>query len=61
LQECFDQYQQNLNDCDESCSHCRLSFLFICFVTTTSDSCLADCGAAARDAWMACKAACAQP
>ena len=60
LRACLEQYQSDLERCQDACTVCDWRFLGMCFSSSTSDSCLAACRGAAQFVWEACKAACLQ-
>ena len=60
LQRCLAQYQDNLDDCEDSCFVCDFWLLF-CVAGHTDEACRETCNAGAQEVWEACKAECPPP
>ena len=61
LQKCFDQYNQNVRDCKETCWVCTFSILGICISGHHDEACLTACRNLASEILEECKAECVPP
>lgn len=58
LQECFEQYSDNIRDCKSVCWICDFSLFGACLSGHHDTACMTECRGIAKDTYDACRAAC---